>query len=231
MTDKTDAQIAREWAEGFIKHADSAQIVDGDALTAARHILDTTAPPTMADVDWDDEVHSGRYAEHPEYGVVLMLVESVVGDIEILCVDEGRLCSWWAHPKNLTPLPGARLDLTPRRGPVNMDESSDGSFDGPGTINDDRNEGAMTINDDALPRPEDVPCDEVPEPTPDHPTELITEEDYKNAPAGTIVAGDHADPWVKDYMGFWLACSADESETSQEMALAARRVLRRGETL
>lgn len=66
---------------------------------------------------------------------------------------------------------------------------------------------------------------------PERPAWVSTKEDYENAPTGTIVAGDYADPWVKDYMGFWLACSAGESETSQEMALAARRVLRRGETL
>ena len=70
----------------------------------------------------------------------------------------------------------------------------------------------------------------VPEPAPDHPTVLTTEEDYENAPTGTVVAGDHADPWVKDYMGFWLACSAGESDTSPEMAGTRRRVLRRGET-
>lgn len=64
-----------------------------------------------------------------------------------------------------------------------------------------------------------------------HPTELVTREDYESAPTGTIVAGDHADPWVKDYMGFWLPSCAAEGETSLEMSLPTRRVLRWGETL
>ena len=50
----SDAQIARQWAEGFIKHAGSAQIVDADELTAARRILATTTPPTMADMTEDE---------------------------------------------------------------------------------------------------------------------------------------------------------------------------------
>ena len=71
----------------------------------------------------------------------------------------------------------------------------------------------------------------VPESTPDHPTELTTEEDYKNAPAGTVVAGDCADPWVKHDLGFWRVCGEGGREINRVMALAARRVLRWGDTL
>lgn len=63
---------------------------------------------------------------------------------------------------------------------------------------------------------------------PEHPEVLITEEDYKNAPVGTIVAGDFCDPWVKDDLESWSGCGA--SEASPEVARPARRVLRWSET-
>ena len=66
---------------------------------------------------------------------------------------------------------------------------------------------------------------------PSHPAVLTTEEDYENAPEGTIVASDFSDPWVKDFMGFWLGCGEGGGERSRWMALSARRVLRWGETL
>lgn len=66
---------------------------------------------------------------------------------------------------------------------------------------------------------------------PSHPAVLTTKEDYENAPAGTIVASDFSDPWVKDFMGFWLCGSPDEAETSSVMAKFTRHVLRWGETL
>lgn len=186
---RSDAHIARQWAEGFIKHAGSAQIVDADALTAARHILATTTPPTMADIAWDNEVHAGLCAESTDDGVVRMIGPDWVGDHadHIMCyLGDGNFDS--LPFASLTPIPGTSLDLTPRR-------------------------------------------ESVPESTSEHPTTLTTEEDYENAPQGTIVAGDHAVPWFKHYLGFWLACGVDDVETSAEMPLAARRVLRWGETL
>lgn len=108
---RSDAQIAREWAEGFIKHAASAQIVDADALTAARHILATTPPPTMEDVGWDDAVHAGLCAEHEVHGLVRMLYED--GE-EIDCILPG-MSLLMISAEELTPLPGTRVNLTPRR--------------------------------------------------------------------------------------------------------------------
>lgn len=65
----------------------------------------------------------------------------------------------------------------------------------------------------------------------EHPEFLETQEDYDDAPTGTIVACDFSDPWVKDYRGFWLSWGAPESETSQSMALSTRCVLRWGKAL
>lgn len=60
----------------------------------------------------------------------------------------------------------------------------------------------------------------------EHPEFLEAQEDYDDAPTGTIVACDFSDPWVKDYMGLWSG-----SKASPAMASVARRVLRWGETL
>lgn len=68
----------------------------------------------------------------------------------------------------------------------------------------------------------------VPKSTPDHPTVLTTEEDYQDAPEGTIVADNSCFPRVKDRLGFWVGCGAGRAENSTEAALHARRVLRWG---
>ena len=180
---RTDAQIAREWAEKISIREKITFSVDNETLAAARHILATTTAPTMADVEWDDEVHAGLCAEHLTYGIVRMLEGDSHGDILFLYVEEGRLRTRWTVPNKLTPLPGTRVDLTPRRDP---------------------------------------------ESTPDHPTVLTIEADYRNAPVGTIVAEDGASPWIKDDMGFWIVVGDDESETSWAMAGIRRRVLRWG---
>ena len=71
----------------------------------------------------------------------------------------------------------------------------------------------------------------VPKSTPDHPEVLETEEDYRSAPTGTVVAGNYGFPRMKDYAGLWLICGEGEVKTSPAMAPSSRRVLRWGETL
>lgn len=66
----------------------------------------------------------------------------------------------------------------------------------------------------------------VPKSTPDHPEVLETEEDYRSAPVGTIVASDFCDPWVKDGPEIWSG-----SKTNPAMTSDVRRVLRWGERL
>lgn len=60
---------------------------------------------------------------------------------------------------------------------------------------------------------------------PEHPATLVTEQDYANAPVGTVVAkpGDFA--WTKGYDGEWRGPSR---LTSREMARIPRQVLREG---
>lgn len=74
MTDLTrqeiiDAQLAREWAEWN----KSCEVSSPEIQAAANFILAHTTPPTMADVEWDDELHYLAEAEHPNWGKVVML--------------------------------------------------------------------------------------------------------------------------------------------------------------
>lgn len=65
----------------------------------------------------------------------------------------------------------------------------------------------------------------------EHPKVLETEDDYRNAPAGTVVAVDNCLPRVKDDTGFWLYCGGSNGDANSVMAFHSRRVLRWGETL
>lgn len=56
-------------------------------------------PETMADVEWDDDVHYLAEAEHPNYGKVIMLWEASIGGITII---EGEIVATVDHD-TLTP--------------------------------------------------------------------------------------------------------------------------------
>lgn len=182
-TNNTDAQIARQWVESNINALKPTEPTAGVREAIERHILATTIPPTMSDIEWDDDAHAGLCAEHPKYGTVGMLEKDTHGDILLIHAEEGRLRTRWTHPHHLTPLPGTHLDLTPRSGSE-------------------------------------------PETTPDHPTELTTLEDYRNAPEGTIVAQDSDRPFVLIYE-LWMS-SPTVMRDHDEMAGIRRRVLRWG---
>lgn len=66
-----DAQLARQWAEWN----KSCEVSSPEIQAAANFILAHTTPPTMADVEWDDELHYLAEAEHPNWGKVVMLYE------------------------------------------------------------------------------------------------------------------------------------------------------------
>ncbi|MDK8593432.1 hypothetical protein [Corynebacterium accolens] len=74
MTDLTrqeiiDAQLARQWAEWN----KSCEVSSPEIQAAANFILAHTTPPTMADIEWDDDKHFLAEAEHSEYGKVAMV--------------------------------------------------------------------------------------------------------------------------------------------------------------
>lgn len=52
---------------------------------------------------------------------------------------------------------------------------------------------------------------------PDHPTILKTEQDFKDAPLGTIVARAGFSPWVRNNEAVWL-CAVDTDRSSNDMA-------------
>lgn len=54
---------------------------------------------TMADIEWDDDVHYLAEAEHPNYGKVIMLWEASIGGITII---EGEIVATVDHD-TLTP--------------------------------------------------------------------------------------------------------------------------------
>ena len=64
-----DAQLARQWAEWN----KSCEVSSPEIQAAANFILAHTTPPTMADVEWDDELHYLAEADHPGWGKVIML--------------------------------------------------------------------------------------------------------------------------------------------------------------
>lgn len=67
-----DAQLARQWAEWN----KSCEVSSPEIQAAANFILAHTTPPTMADVEWDDEKHYLAEAEHSECGKVTMVSRS-----------------------------------------------------------------------------------------------------------------------------------------------------------
>lgn len=81
-------------------------------IAAADHILSTTTPPTMADVEWDDDKHCLREAEHPEYGKVIMLSHiNYCNQIAVLWSGSRKFIDLCVVPEDLTPT-GRRYTLT-----------------------------------------------------------------------------------------------------------------------
>lgn len=95
-----DAQLARQWAEWN----KSCEVSSPEIQAAANFILAHTTPPTMADVEWDDELHYLAEAEHSKYGNVIMVSKTRdTGEIYYLrWGSTGRLMVL-AAPADLTP--------------------------------------------------------------------------------------------------------------------------------
>ena len=64
-----EAQLARQWAEWN----KSCEVSSPEIQAAANFILAHTTPPTMDEVEWDDNKHYLAEAEHVEWGTVIML--------------------------------------------------------------------------------------------------------------------------------------------------------------
>lgn len=95
-----DAQLARQWAEWN----KSCEVSSPEIQAAANFILAHTTPPTMADVEWDDEKHYLAEAEHPDQGKVIMLFQTAI--TENIFIDfhkDGERHLIFSPPEYLTP--------------------------------------------------------------------------------------------------------------------------------
>ena len=92
------------------------RVVESTPVYALRtYILAALPPkpqPTMAEVEWDDDEHCLREAEHPEYGKVIMLSHiDYCNQIAVLWSGSRRFIDLCVVPKDLTPT-GKRYTLT-----------------------------------------------------------------------------------------------------------------------
>lgn len=104
MNNNTE-RLARKWAERIM--ATPEREYAPSTIAAAEHILATTTPPTMADVEWDDDEHYFAEAEHVSWGAVTMIYRDRNGTIR--CAAKGEV--YIAAPEDLTPT-GRRYTLT-----------------------------------------------------------------------------------------------------------------------
>ena len=86
MSDKDLKASARRWAwEYMLCNAELPEHAQDDEYRAAQLILATTTPPTMADVEWDDEKHRGAGATDTISGKSWVMIQDD-GDY-VNCID------------------------------------------------------------------------------------------------------------------------------------------------
>lgn len=76
-----------------------------------RKVLPPIPQPTMADVEWDDDLHYLAEAEHPDYGKVIMLGLEMHGLIDFFTSPDHTKRSLAVERETLTPT-GKRYTLT-----------------------------------------------------------------------------------------------------------------------
>lgn len=85
---------------------------DGEARQLQQFILRVLPPkprPTMAEVEWEDDLHYLAEAQHPDYGKVIMLFKNRLDWIS--CFYQERSALFSEDPSLLTPT-GERYTLT-----------------------------------------------------------------------------------------------------------------------
>lgn len=103
-----DAQLARQWAEWN----KSCEVSSPEIQAAANFILAHTTPPTMAEVEWDNDKHYLAEAEHLQFGKVIMLYKNPAADsIEVIYKNQDGITPSITYPGALTPT-GRRHTLT-----------------------------------------------------------------------------------------------------------------------
>lgn len=101
-----EAQLARQWAERNKNY----EVSSPEIQAAADFILANTTPPTMAEVEWDDDKHYLAEA-HSISGLKVVMLHRVT-DSQILCLGRGDVTHWtyYCNPEDLTPT-GRKYEL------------------------------------------------------------------------------------------------------------------------
>lgn len=218
MTDRE--KLARQWAE-------SRQQFDNRSereRAAADYILDNIepqTPPTMADVEWDDEKHAGLGVQVPN------------GNNRVLISMDTPSLWLTALPDFTDFLLFPRGSLTPNRKRYELREVGKGEPDVRraialvGELARDHNLHSLT--DYKLARTMNEVLDALADEKPDHPEVLTTLEDYKNASEGTIVSNGGMRIWAKRSSNDWITVRTAHARLDGHMANIERHILRWGD--
>lgn len=93
-----DAQLARQWAEWN----KSCEVSSPEIQAAANFILAHTTPPTMAEIDWDDDKHHLAEAED-EHGIRMIMVSDELDFIRCMQPPNAGGIVLGVPKKDLTP--------------------------------------------------------------------------------------------------------------------------------
>lgn len=93
-----DAQLARQWAEWN----KSCEVSSPEIQAAANFILAHTTPPTMAEVEWEDDKHHLAEAED-EHGIRMIMVSDELDFIRCMQPPNAGGIVLGVPKKDLTP--------------------------------------------------------------------------------------------------------------------------------
>lgn len=221
MTMSDREKLARQWAE---ETRDNFMASNELEEAAAEHILATTTPPTMEDVEWDHEKHylAGAVFQNAGTGTtaeVVMFHKDGSGAIIAVDVEDGR------------PFIGDASKYSPNGKRYGLREVGAGEPDvrrARALVEDlARDHKLVDLTDGKLARVMNEVLDALAPEKPDHPEVLETIEDYRDAPVGTVVTrttggGVHMKYGADD----WRYTGLSGSDTDFDMAGSLHRVLR-----
>lgn len=247
MTNTETQRLARQWVQKARPKGDR------ETLAAMEHIMATTEPLTMADVEWrDEEHHMAGATTHDGEEVAMIWPQTAV----YLATTKGT----WRRDQ-LTPN-GKRYELrevgAPEQPehPATLETLEDYENAPVGTVVAEPGRPALTkthggdwhryggwFTSDEMEHTERQVLrwgkhEDTSEPTvsldenvgpdqPEHPATLATEADYENAPEGTIVASDDHAPLLKRGPNAWTT-DISSLYYDEDMARNPRQVLRWG---
>lgn len=210
-------RMAREWAEKI----KSVPVINYglEANAAADHIMATTDPLTMADVEWDDHEHYLTGATSSIGGKECVMISEAEGVIVNARLGDDRVV--------LT----TRGALTPNGKKYELREVGAGEPDvhrARALVEElARDHNLHSLSDGKLARSMNAVLDALTGEKPEHPQVLSTVEDYQNAPVGTVVAAKGFFPYMKLGQGYWVNRSLGP-HFEADMASEACEVLRWG---